>query len=86
MEDRPDLVNSELMGMAFDECQAAFKSSYLDVMFNQPCMEVETSEPVHVFVDPAAGGANSDYAFISVTRKKGMITVSFYCLYTQLHR
>ena len=35
MEDRGDLINSELMGMAFDSCQAAFKSVYVDIMFRQ---------------------------------------------------
>ena len=78
MEDRGDLINSELMGMAFDSCQAAFKSSFLDIMFNQTPPDPVMSEPIHIFVDPAAGGPGSDYAFVSITRFKGMITVSFF--------
>lgn len=78
MEDRGDLINSELMGMAFDSCQAAFKSSFLEIMFSQPALDPIMSEPVYIFVDPAAGGPGSDYAFVSITRYKGMITV---CLY-----
>ena len=77
MEDRGDLINSELMGMAFDACQAAFKPDHLDVMFTQPCPDYIMSEPVYIVVDPAAGGPSSDYAFVSITRHKGLVTVSF---------
>lgn len=76
MEDRGDLINSELMGMAFDACQAAFKSTHVDIMFSQPPPESITSEPIYIVVDPAAGGPSSDYAFVSITRQKGLITVS----------
>lgn len=77
MEDRGDLINSELMGMAFDACQAAFKSSQLEIMFTQPAPAPLMSEPIHIFVDPAAGGPTSDYAFVSITRNKGIITVMY---------
>lgn len=80
MEDRGDLINSELMGMAFDSCQAAFKSSFLEIMFMQKPPDFIMSEPIHIFVDPAAGGPGSDYAFVSITRYKGMVTVSFFFL------
>lgn len=76
MEDRGDLINSELMGMAFDSCQAAFKSSFLDIMFAQELPPSIMSEPIYIFVDPAAGGPGSDYAFVSITRFKGMVSVS----------
>ena len=79
MEDRGDLINSELMGMAFDACQAAFKPAQLEIMFNQPCPDPIMSQKIHIFVDPAAGGPSSDYAFVSVVRNKGMITVSWLC-------
>lgn len=75
MEDRADLINTELMGMAFDTCQAAFKSVYVDIMFSQPPPESIMSEPIYIVVDPAAGGPSSDYAFVSITRHKGLITV-----------
>lgn len=32
-------------------------------------------EPIHTFVDPAAGGPSSDYGILSVTTWRGMITV-----------
>lgn len=35
MQDRPDLIVSELSGLAFDSLQQAFRPSDLDVMFNQ---------------------------------------------------
>lgn len=41
------------------------------------------SEPVYIVVDPAAGGPGSDYAFVSITRHKGMITVLIFTF--QLH-
>lgn len=85
MEDRGDLINSELMGMAFDSCQAAFKSCYLDTMFSQVAPPAIMSEPIYIFIDPAAGGPTSDYAFVSVTRYKGMITVCFIMLYFFIH-
>lgn len=75
MQDRPDLIESELAGLAFDSCQQVFKAVYLDVMFSQPAPAPLINEPVHVFIDPAAGGPQSDYAVLSVTRHKGLITV-----------
>lgn len=32
-------------------------------------------EPIHIFVDPAAGGPSSDYGILSVTVWRGMVTV-----------
>ena len=80
MQDRPDLIESELSGLAFDSNQQLFKSSHLDIMFAQEPPPQVLNEAVYVFIDPAAGGPQSDYAVLSVTRQKGMLTVS------QLHR
>ena len=75
MEDRPDLVVSELSGLAFDATQQIFKPELVDVFFQQaPPMHV-INEDLHVFIDPAAGGPFSDYCVLTVTRQKGMITV-----------
>ena len=76
MQDRPDLIESELSGLAFDSLQQVFKPEHLDVMFKQPIPPPVINDDVHVFIDPAAGGPYSDYAVLSVTRQKGMITVS----------
>jgi hypothetical protein len=81
MEDRPDLIESELSGLAFDATHQIFKSSLLDIMFNQPCPAHVVNEDIHLFIDPAAGGAFSDYCVLSVTRQKGLITVLFWCCF-----
>jgi len=75
MQDRPDLIESELSGLAFDSLQQCFRPEHIDAMFKQPMPPPVINEDVHVFIDPAAGGPYSDYAIVSVTRQKGMITV-----------
>ena len=75
MQDRPDLIESELSGLAFDSLQQVFKPEHIDMMFQQPMPPAIINEDVHVFIDPAAGGPYSDYAIVSVTRQKGLITV-----------
>jgi hypothetical protein len=75
MQDRPDLIESELSGLAFDSLQQIFKPHLLDLMFTQPCPPPVINEDVHLFIDPAAGGPFSDYAVLSITRQKGLVTV-----------
>ena len=75
MQDRPNLIESELSGLAFDSLQQVFKPEHIDMMFKQPMPPPVINEDVHVFIDPAAGGPYSDYAIVSVTRQKGLITV-----------
>lgn len=75
-QDRPDLIISELSGLAFDSLQQAFRPDDLDTMFNQEPPEPRNSEAIYIAIDPAAGGPSSDYALVSMTRYKGMITVS----------
>ena len=81
MEDRPDLIQSELSGLAFDATQQLFKNEHLDIMFLQPPPVHVINEDIHVFIDPAAGGPFSDYCVLSVTRQKGLITVSFFLMF-----
>ena len=38
---------------------------------------LDWKQNVYIIVDPAAGGPQSDFAIMSITRKKGMVTVSF---------
>ena len=76
MQDRPDLIESELSGLAFDSNQQLFKTAHLDIMFTQQPPDLVLNEAVYLFIDPAAGGPQSDYAVLSVTRQKGMLTVS----------
>lgn len=44
-------------------------------MFSQPPPDPVMNEAVFTFIDPAAGGPQSDYAVLSVTRHKGLLTV-----------
>ena len=76
MQDRPDLIESELSGLAFDSNHQIFKSCDLEIMFAQAPPRPVLNEAIYIFIDPAAGGPNSDYAVVSVTRQKGMLTVS----------
>jgi hypothetical protein len=100
MQDRPDLIQSELSGIAFDSMQQAFRVCDVDYMFKgflDPTpvsggaavarsenitdffpVEVPVSRFVaelSVFVDPAAGGPQSDYAIVSVVRCQGIMQV-----------
>jgi hypothetical protein len=79
MQDRPDLIESELSGLAFDSNQQLFKTAHLDIMFTQKPPELVLNEAIYLFIDPAAGGPQSDYAVLSVTRQKGMLTVRLSC-------
>lgn len=76
MQDRPDLIESELSGLAFDSNQQLFKTALIEIMFSQTPPAPVINEAVFTFIDPAAGGPQSDYAIVSVTRQKGMLTVS----------
>ena len=76
MQDRPDLIESELSGLAFDSLQQVFRSVDMEVMFTQKPPSWVTNDMIHLFIDPAAGGPGSDYALVSVARQKGLITVS----------
>ena len=63
-------------GLAFDSLQQAFRPSDLDIMFNQEPPLERNTEAIYIAIDPAAGGPQSDYAMVSITRWKGMVTVS----------
>ena len=44
-------------------------------MFSMKPPPPQLNEAVYIFIDPAAGGPQSDYAVLSVTRQKGILTV-----------
>ena len=75
MQDRPDLIQSELSGLAFDSLQQAFRKSDLDKMVMLGSPKRVLFENIFIFIDPAAGGPVSDYAVLSVTRWRGLVTV-----------
>jgi hypothetical protein len=55
LQDRPDLVVSELSGLAFDSLRTAFRPADLDIMFSQTPPEPRNSEALYMAIDPAAG-------------------------------
>lgn len=79
MQDRPDLIQSELAGLAFDSLQQVFRKSDVAIAFDSPCMPFVQDQMIWIVIDPAAGGPSSDYAVVSICRHKGCITVSFVC-------
>lgn len=74
-QDRPDLIQSELSGLAFDSLQQAFRAADIDRMMVANGMPALQKEPIYIFIDPAAGGPQSDYCVLSLTRQRGIITV-----------
>jgi len=76
MQDRPDLIQSELAGLAFDSLQQIFRKVDINNMFSQKPLPLTQNSTVWIVVDPAAGGPSSDYAIVSIVRQKGIVTVS----------
>lgn len=76
MQDRPDLIQSELAGLAFDSLQQIFRKVDINIMFSQKQLPLVQNSTVWIVVDPAAGGPSSDYAIVSIVRQKGIVTVS----------
>ena len=55
MQERPDLIESELSGLAFDAMQTCFREKHIAVMFDQAALDPMFSETIFKVVDPAAG-------------------------------
>ena len=75
MQDRPDLIQSELAGLAFDSLQQVFRKQDLILMFDTSALTLTLNQTVWIVIDPAAGGLQSDYALVSICRIKGCIVV-----------
>ena len=76
MADRPDLIQSELTGLAFDALQQCFRTADIDSLMNSEPMAFAWRQTIHIVIDPAAGGPHSDFAIVSFIKHKGIITVS----------
>lgn len=61
--------------MAFDAAQSIFRPADIDTMFVQQPYPNVVNEDLFLVIDPAAGGPQSDYAFISFSRYRGMVRV-----------
>lgn len=75
VQDRPDLIKSELAGLAFDSLQQVFRKADIERMFNSDALALVQDQTVWIVIDPAAGGPSSDYAVVSVVRQRGTVTV-----------
>lgn len=84
MADRPDLIQSELAGLAFDSLQQCFRTSDIEAVMTSKIPDLEWKQPIYIVIDPAAGGPQSDFALISFFRHKGIICVSYARMYSTL--
>ncbi len=75
MQDRPDLIESELSGMAFDSLQQCFRPDDIEALFAQEPLPPLLNDDIYVVIDPAAGGPGSDYALVSFQRSRGNVTL-----------
>lgn len=75
MQDRPDLIQSELAGLAFDSLQQVFRKVDINFAFDNAPLPPIDNDTVWIVVDPAAGGPSSDFAVLSMTRQRGTVTV-----------
>ena len=76
MADRPDLIQSELSGLAFDALQQCFRTEDIDAVMTMKPPDIEWKQRLFMIIDPAAGGPQSDFAIVTLTRNKGMVTVN----------
>lgn len=76
MQDRPDLIQSELAGLAFDSLQQVFRKGDIHLMFETKPWPLQQNQTIWIVIDPAAGGPQSDYAVVSLVREKGCVQVS----------
>ena len=75
MQYLPDLIQSELAGLAFDSLQQVFRKQDILMMFETDLLPLLVGQPIWIVVDPAAGGPQSDYAVVSMCRVKGCVVV-----------
>lgn len=76
MADRPDLIQSELSGLAFDSLQQCFRAVDIEAMMGAEApLPLVWSQPLFMVIDPAAGGPRSDFAIVSFFRLRGQMVV-----------
>ena len=64
-------------GLAFDAVQQCFRTADIDALLTMPIPPLEWKQEIFIIIDPAAGGPQSDFALLSMTRHKGIITVRY---------
>jgi len=85
MQDRPDLIQSELAGLAFDSLQQVFRKSDIEIAMSLHPLRLPDNPTIFIVIDPAAGGPQSDYAIVSIARDRGNITVFYATLHACSH-
>lgn len=75
MSDRPDLIQSELAGLAFDALQQCFRPADIDAIMASEPPPFVWAQKLYMVIDPAAGGPQSDFALVTFYRHKGLIVV-----------
>ena len=81
MSDRPDLINSEMGGVAFNSVDQCFKQVLLKQMFSDIIpVRIEFNTRFFVTIDPAAGGEHSDFAMVSFMCIYGIYKVRAMCI------
>ena len=53
MQDRPDLIESELSGLAFDSLQQCFRPGDIDALFTQEALNPPLNDDIYLVIDPA---------------------------------
>ena len=86
MQDRPDLIQSELAGLAFDSLQQVFRKSDIAIAMELQPLTIPDNPYVFIVIDPAAGGPQSDYAVVSIMRDRGNVTVRQATSHASWHR
>ena len=76
MSDRPDLINSELGGVAIGNQDQCFRAVDLKRAFDEAVpMEIKMTTPFFVTIDPCAGGEHSDFALVTTVISHGVFQV-----------
>ena len=79
-----DAATTRRQGVAFDSLQQCFRATDIDAVMTMRAPKIEWKQAVYIIVDPAAGGPQSDFALISITRFKGVVTVRHDAMYATL--
>ena len=53
MQDRPDLIESELSGLAFDSLQQCFRPGDIESLFTQEPIQPLLNDDIYICIDPA---------------------------------
>ena len=53
MQDRPDLIESELSGLAFDSLQQCFRPADIDALFEIEALNPPLNDDIYLVIDPA---------------------------------